>query len=155
MDTTTDMQPGAATPRQPQSPPIAVDVPVCRPGRGDRGARYKVLFLHPGPTPPNADPWRNALFHLSRCCEGDIVTTRWKVPEDDLRPRQAVRFDSLGDFEFHATRSTMINLLRVPKNLIYFLMTGLRLSRTKGPYDAIVAYGPFTPELQLAGSSLA
>jgi len=120
------------TPPTPQPPPS---------GTG----KYRVLFLHPGSIPPSSDPQRNLLFHLSRYCEGDIVTTRWDLPEDFETPRRALTFDTLGDFRYHATRSTRIpGLFRTAWHLVYFLATGLRLCRTRGPYDVIIAYGPFT-----------
>ncbi len=116
--------------------------------------KYRVLFLWPGPVPPFADPRRNAQFHLSRYCDGDLVAARWDLPEDTQKPRQLVKFDTLGAFEYHATRSTTLpGALRTIWNFVYSLGTGLRLCRTKGPYDAIIAYGPFT--LSLVGWVLA
>jgi glycosyltransferase involved in cell wall biosynthesis len=128
--------------------------PMPRPQRGVRGEasqaagagsrRHRVLFLHPGTAPPHADPRRNMLYHLSQCCEGDLVTTRWKVSGDD-GPGGPVRFETLGDFGYHATRSTeMPALIRTVWNAAYTFWTGLRLSRRNGRYDVIVAYGPYT-----------
>lgn len=121
--------------------PGAAPTPPATPG----GRKYRILFLHPGSIPPNADPQRNLLFHLSRYCEGDIVTTRWDLPEDFEKPRRALTFDTLGDFRYHATRSTRIpGLLRTAWHLVYFFVTGLRLIRSRGGYDVIIAYGPFS-----------
>ena len=118
--------------------------PAPQPPASDAG-KYRVLFLHPGSIPPSGDPRRNLLFHLSRYCEGDVVTTRWDLPEDFEKPRRPLKFDTLGDFRYHATRSTRIpGLLRTAWHLVYFLGTGLRLFRSTGGYDVIVAYGPFS-----------
>src|SRR5262249_1250587 len=62
----------------------------------------RILLIHPGPTPPNVDPRKNLLYHLSRDFEGDLLTTRWRVAEDDLKPSVAVRYDDrLGVFRYH------------------------------------------------------
>ncbi len=136
------------------APVLTVAAPPPPIDQDQATARYRVLFLWPGPVPPYADPRRNALFHLSRYCDGDMVAARWDLPEDARKPRQRVRFDTLGAFEYHATRSTTLpGALRTIWNFWYSLGTGLRLCRTKGPYDAIISYGPYT--LTLVGWLLA
>jgi glycosyltransferase involved in cell wall biosynthesis len=114
------------------------------PAAGGGSRRPRVLFLHPGTSPPHADPRRNMLYHLSQCCEGDLVTTRWKVPDDHGADGPA-RFETLGDFGYHATLSTELPaLIRTAWNAAYTFWTGLRLSRRNGRYDVIVTYGPYT-----------
>lgn len=104
--------------------------------------KFKVLFLHPGSVPPHDDERRNMHAHLSRYCTGDVVTTRWTLPEDAVGP---VQFDTLGDFSYHATRSTRLPpLIRTLWNVSYMFRKGLSLSRSRGSYDAIVSYGPYS-----------
>lgn len=106
--------------------------------------KYRILSIHPGPVPPDADKEKNALYHLSRHCEGDLLTTRWRTHHDDDPPGTPCPFDaSLGSFQYHATRSTGVpQLFRGLWNFCFFVGKGVALARVRGRYDAIVAYGP-------------
>jgi glycosyltransferase involved in cell wall biosynthesis len=107
--------------------------------------KYKVLFIGPGPVPPNKDPRKNLHFHISEFCEGDFISNHWGTPEDVGGRSLTDLYDTLGSFRYHATFSLKIpRLLRPAWELAYLLRKGLQLSRAWGGYDAIVAYGPFT-----------
>jgi glycosyltransferase involved in cell wall biosynthesis len=107
--------------------------------------KYKVLFLGPGPVPPSLEPFKNLHYHISEFCEGDYVTTHWGSPAEYRGRSLTEVYDSLGSFRYHAILTQSVpRLLRFPWLLAYLLGKALRLSRENGPYDAIVAYGPFT-----------
>jgi glycosyltransferase involved in cell wall biosynthesis len=121
--------------------PLAVESEAAGPAQ----ARYRVLFIHPGPVPPSRDPSKNAQTHLSRVAEGDLVSTRWPLPEERMRPPRPVTFDTLGAFGYHATLSVSLpGPIKTLWNFAYFATKGLWLSLTGGRYDAVIAYGPFT-----------
>src|SRR5271157_5306759 len=109
------------------------------------GRKYKVLFIGPGPVPPKKDPRKNLHFHMSEFCEGDWITKHWGSPKDFRGRSPADVYDTLGSFRYHATFSEAIpRPLRLGWEFVYLLRKGLQLSRAHGPYDAIVAYGPFS-----------
>ena len=107
--------------------------------------KYKVLFIGPGPEPPNKDPQKSRLFQISDFCEGDYITKHWGSPRDYRGQSLTDLYDSLGSFRYHATLSEGIpRPLRLGWELAYLVRKGLQLSRSRGPFDAIVAYGPFS-----------
>jgi glycosyltransferase involved in cell wall biosynthesis len=127
---------------------LAANAPPPAP-RSAEPKRARILFFHPGPTPPNRRPEKNMLYHLSRGFEGDLVTTRdpgWI--DDDGAARGAIRSGELGDFGFHSTASVRLpSVVRTLWNFCYFLGKGLSLSWSKSGYDVIVSYGPYTPSI--------
>jgi glycosyltransferase involved in cell wall biosynthesis len=109
------------------------------------GRKYKVLFIGPGPVPPSKDPQKNLHFQISEFCEGDFISTHWGTPEDVGGKSLTDLYDALGSFRYHAIFSaTKPRLLRPAREFAYLFRKGLELSRARGTYDAIVAYGPFT-----------
>jgi glycosyltransferase involved in cell wall biosynthesis len=109
------------------------------------GRKYKVLFIGPGPVPPSRDPRKNLHFHISEFCEGDFISKHWGSPKDYQGRSLTDLYDTLGSFRYHATFSDKIpRALRPAWEFTYLLRKGLQLSRDRGPFDAIVAYGPFT-----------
>ena len=107
-------------------------------------AKYRVLFIHPGPVPPNKDPRKNLYFHISTVSEGDLVATIWGRRENYGTRPLAEQFDTLGSFRYHATLSVdMPGPLKFFWDLGYYLRVGLGLSKSQGAFDAIVTYGPF------------
>ncbi len=102
------------------------------------------MLITPGPVPPSLDPARNAPFALSEFFEGDLVSTTWSTPEQAEAQREAIN-KALGGFAYHAlSAGDTTGFLRMFRSLWYFARTGLRLSRDRGAYDAVVTYGPFT-----------
>jgi glycosyltransferase involved in cell wall biosynthesis len=109
------------------------------------GRKYKVLFIGPGPVPPSKDPQKNVHFHISAFCEGDFISTHWGTSEEVGGRSLTDLYDTLGSFRYHAIFSaTKPRLLRPAREFTYLLRKGLELSRARGTYDAIVAYGPYT-----------
>jgi glycosyltransferase involved in cell wall biosynthesis len=107
--------------------------------------KYRILFIHAGPVPPNRDPQKNLQFHISGICEGDLVSTHWGRPEDYRDRSVAEVYDTLGSFHYHATFSTRVRKpLKLFWDLGYYVRMGLGLSKSKGTFDVIVTYGPFT-----------
>lgn len=107
--------------------------------------KHRALFIHPGPVPPDRDPRKNLHFHISTCCEGDLLSTVWGRRKDHQNRSLAESFNTLGSFRYHATFSTGTpGLLKIIWNLGFYLRQGLGLSRSQGAFDAIIAYGPFT-----------
>ncbi len=116
-----------------------------QPGCTVKERKYKVLFLGPGPVPPNSDPRKNLHFQISEFCEGDFLSKHWGTPRDYRGRSLTDLYDMLGSFRYHAILSQGIpRPFRWGGEFLYFLRQGLSLSRARGPYDAIVAYGPFT-----------
>jgi glycosyltransferase involved in cell wall biosynthesis len=107
--------------------------------------KIRVLILHSNPTPPRPEPEKNFEYHLSAACAGDLVSPHWGkrsgLPD---KPISEI-YNTLGSFEYHPTfESRLPGLLKVFKNLFFYIRQGLSLSRQKGRYDLIVAYGPYT-----------
>jgi glycosyltransferase involved in cell wall biosynthesis len=107
--------------------------------------KIRVLILHSNPTPPRPEREKNFEYHLSACCTGDLVSPHWGkragLPD---KPISEI-YNTLGSFEYHPTfESRLHGLLRAFKNLFFYIQKGLSLSRRKGRYDLIVAYGPYT-----------
>jgi glycosyltransferase involved in cell wall biosynthesis len=116
-----------------------------QPGRTLMDRKYKVLFIGPGVVPPSKDPRKNLHFHVSECSEGDFITTHWGSPRDYRGRSLTDLYDTLGSFRYHAILSEGIpGPLRPAREMAYLLRKGLQLSRSRGGFDAIVAYGPFS-----------
>ncbi|MFI5459060.1 MAG: glycosyltransferase family 4 protein [Isosphaerales bacterium] len=116
-----------------------------QPGRDPMGSKYKVLFIGPGPVPPSKDPQKNLHFQISDFCEGDYITEHWGSRRDYRGRSLTDLYDTLGSFRYHATLSGGIpRPLRLGWEFAYLLRKGVQLSRSRGPFDAIVAYGPFS-----------
>ena len=118
---------------------------IRQPGRDPLKRKYKVLFIGPGPVPPSKDPRKNLHFHISEFCEGDFISKHWGSPKDYRGQSLTDIYDMLGSFRYHATLSEGIpRPLRPVWEFAYLLRKGLQLSRARGRFDAIVAYGPFS-----------
>jgi glycosyltransferase involved in cell wall biosynthesis len=105
---------------------------------------YRVLYLSPGPAPPIKEPLKNQFYHLSRYLSGDILSPLWG--EKDRSSRKAIEEinAACGRFQFHPTYSSNFpDLVKVMWDLCFYVFKGLLLHYSKGPYDVIIAYGPF------------
>jgi glycosyltransferase involved in cell wall biosynthesis len=124
------------------SPSDSAVSPSCR---ARIGRKYKVLFIGPGPAPPSTDRQKNLHFHISEFCEGDLISTHWGSPREFRGQSLASLYDTLGSFRYHAVLSGAVpRLARRPWEVAYLVWKGLRLSRARGSFDAIVTYGPFS-----------
>ena len=116
-----------------------------QPGCDVMGRKYKVLFIGPGPVPPSQDPRKNLHFHISEFCEGDFITKHWGSSREYCGRSLTDIYNTLGSFRYHATLSSGVpRPLRWSWEIGYLLRKGLQLSRVRGPFDAIIAYGPFS-----------
>lgn len=105
--------------------------------------RRKLLFMYPQSLGPEPDPRRNAHFHLSTRLTGDVLYDWVRGPADRERLLPIVRH-ALGDFEFHYDPNWALRgRLGAARTFQFYLSKGEELITSKGPYDAIVAYGPF------------
>jgi glycosyltransferase involved in cell wall biosynthesis len=121
---------------------LAKDTPT---GSGTSDPRLRVLFLAPGPVPPPSVPIANQYHYLARFFRGDLVTTTWLETGKRTEESRIESEAAMGGIGYHALRVFGIPAhLRVFRTLLYLVRTGLRLSRSKGRYDAIVTYGALT-----------
>lgn len=115
--------------------------------RTESPPRLRVLYIHPGNSPPSMDPGRNASFHLSQYLDGDLVTISWDE-RPVYRQRHAQYAAALGRFGYHASLSSrMPSPLRDLWQTVYYLGACVWLSMKNGRYDAIVVYGPYKTSL--------
>jgi glycosyltransferase involved in cell wall biosynthesis len=117
---------------------------TCRPDRDLQARKYRVLFIGPGPAPPSPDAHKNLHFHISEFCEGDYISTHWGSAREFRGQSLTDVYDQLGSFRYHPT---FMKGVPGPARLSWacgsLLRRGWQLSKAKGAYDAIVAYGPF------------
>ncbi|MCI0528726.1 MAG: glycosyltransferase family 4 protein, partial [Nitrospira sp.] len=105
---------------------------------------YHVLYLSPGPAPPIKEPLRNQFYHLSRYLGGDILSPLWGKKDHSSRKAIEEINAASGRFQFHPTYSLNFpGPIKVIWDLCFFLFKGYLLHYSKGPYDVIIAYGPF------------
>ncbi len=106
-------------------------------------SKRKLLFLYPQSLGPEPDRQRNSHFHLSSSFSGDLIYDWVRGPSDRgrfLPPIQA----AIGDFTFHFDDNWALReRFGGARAYQFYLAKGRELITTKGPYDAIVAYGPF------------
>lgn len=108
-------------------------------------SKIRVLIIHSSATPPRPEPRKNMEYHLSSCCEGDLLARHWGKRKELPDKPMAEIYDSLGAFEYHPTFDAHLpSLVKLLSNLYFYIRQGLKLSRRKGKYDVIVTYGPYT-----------
>jgi glycosyltransferase involved in cell wall biosynthesis len=113
-------------------------------GPAPAGGELRVLFIHPGPVPPHADPQKNALFHLSKHLHGDLITTWWEPSHKEGREKAVAHQRNLGRFRYVYTLTTRWpGLVRMVYQTGFYIVQGLLGTLRHGRYDAIVAYAPF------------
>lgn len=106
-------------------------------------ARRRVLFLYPQSLGPEPEATRNAHFHLSSRLTGDLLYDWVRAPSDRERLLPLVQ-RSIGDFSFHYDADWEArSRFGGARAFQFYVSKGLQLVRERGPYDAIVAYGPF------------
>ena len=104
----------------------------------------RLLFLHPGPQPPDVDPEKNALAHLSAHFEGDLLAVWWEKKPEEAARRGRELAPALRRFGYHPTLSyRKAPARKIVSDFLFYVRTGLDLVRRNGRYDAIVAYGVF------------
>ena len=107
----------------------------------------RLLFIHPGPVPPSADPRKNEQFILSKHFAGDLLTTTWQTRANLAASLPHIN-TTLGAFRYRATCSTRVWWpVKTLWNLAFWVATAARQSIRHGPYDAVVTYGALTTGL--------
>lgn len=107
---------------------------------------YRILYLSPGPAPPEKVKERNVFYHLSRYFEGDVLSPIWGM-KNNPKLRQGIKEINLamGHFVYHVTFSDRLpKLVKIVWNSLFYLFKGILLHFLKGKYDVIISYGPFT-----------
>lgn len=105
----------------------------------------RLLYISPGPLPPNKDPKLDKFKPLSQILEGDILQPVWwdskhKVEETYGEGTYPER--KIGNFTYH-----FLLLEKYPSaiqffvKIIFFIYQGRKLSKKHGPYDLIMSYG--------------
>lgn len=107
-------------------------------------SRPRVLFVQAGPAPPSSDPATNMFAHLSRVCQGDVVTVSWVRDKSKAKAiEEQVRLAN-GGIGYHATYSTQWPFLpRMLWQFLFYVVVGLYRSARYGRYDVVFTYGPF------------
>jgi glycosyltransferase involved in cell wall biosynthesis len=109
---------------------------------------YRILYISPGPPPPNKNPLKNKFYHLSRYFSGDILEPMWGVKNDKSRKAISDARSASGSFYYHVTFSSRLPRIIKPFwNIFFYLSQGTYLHYFKKKIDVIVAYGPFTTGL--------
>jgi glycosyltransferase involved in cell wall biosynthesis len=107
----------------------------------------RLLYLHPGPVPPPADPRLDKFYYLSEILEGDVLTPVWWKSEEEAKSRIGDRFpvSATGRFRHHLFLSAAYSSYRKPlAKLVFFVRKGMELHREK-PFDYVMTYGTNIP----------
>lgn len=86
---------------------------------------------------------RNALHHLAGAVSGDMVAVFVQAEGESPRALENVQ-NAIGDFKFYPVNtSSQTPVIRQVIQVVKILLTAWRLKRTTGPYEAVVAHGPY------------
>jgi glycosyltransferase involved in cell wall biosynthesis len=108
----------------------------------------RMLYIYPDTVGLSPDPIRNPLNYLSKHFEGDFVSV-WIVPDAAAARERAPAIEAAsGSFRYHwIRRNRLPRLLQRMAQVWFHIRTAVRMSRRHGPYDVIVAHGPFSMAL--------
>jgi glycosyltransferase involved in cell wall biosynthesis len=89
---------------------------------------------------------KNRYHHLSAGLRGDILATTWWNDRKERKENIAKTAEACGRFGYHAIPyyRGRLEIMRPLFVAGFFVAKGAWLSMTRGSYDAVVAYGPFT-----------
>jgi glycosyltransferase involved in cell wall biosynthesis len=107
----------------------------------------RLLYIVPGPVPPQADEQRERYFYLSELVEGDLLLPVWFKSAGEARKDLGERFPvcRLGRFMVHMYLNDRLPApLRSLGRFFFFIRRGLALHR-RHKYDVMVAYGTNMP----------
>lgn len=111
------------------------------PPLGERA--HRILYIYPDTMGPSEIPQRNALYHFSGVLSGEMIPIFVPTGADGARVLARTK-DAIGDFSLHPVQTTLrIPVLKQVVEMAKIISTAMRLKRTRGPYDAIVAHGPY------------
>jgi glycosyltransferase involved in cell wall biosynthesis len=106
----------------------------------------KILYISPGPVPPENNRDKNKFYFLSEYFSGDVLSPVW-WKKSDLKTKERIRIvhEAMGRFQWHTTFSSKYSkLFRFIWDLLFYLTKGLQLHFFKErKFDIIVSYGIF------------
>ena len=105
----------------------------------------RILYLSPGPAPPNKNPQKNQFYHLSRYFSGDLLAPIWSNKNNPKIIKTIKEVNAaMGNFQYHATFSSRLpGFIKTLWDIFFYLCKGLYLHCLKKKYDVIVSYGIF------------
>ena len=108
-----------------------------------------LLYILPGPVPPNSNPAIDKFTFLSEIAEGEVLLPVWWDSANNVSPylRETFPFYRVGKFRYHLFLSERFSKpLRRLATLLFYLRRGLQLHRKK-KFDVIMTYGTNLPGL--------
>ncbi|MBX9856001.1 MAG: glycosyltransferase [Gemmatimonadaceae bacterium] len=104
----------------------------------------RVLFVQAGPAPPPSDPATNMFAHLSRVCQGDVVTVSWLRSRAEARVVEKQVREANFRIGYQATYTAHWPFAaRMLWQFLFFVTVGLYNTLRYGRYDLVFTYGPF------------
>ena len=105
---------------------------------------HRILYLSPGPAPPNKNPQKNVFYHLSRYFSGDLLAPIWgRKSLKSLKTIKEVNL-AMGNFQYHVTFSSRLpKIIKILWDVLFYVFKGIYLHYFKERYDVIITYGPF------------
>jgi len=97
----------------------------------------RILYLHPGPTPPSVESARNAVAHWRPWVSGVLLMPSW-LKQDDVTGLERIRREGMNGFEFESLPTTDT---RFAQKITRFVETGQRLAAEGPPFDLVMSYG--------------
>jgi glycosyltransferase involved in cell wall biosynthesis len=108
-----------------------------------QGASRRILYVYPDTMGPSETAARNALHHFSGSLFGEMIPIFVPTGADATRIL-ANTARAIGDFSLHPVYSSLrIPVLKQMIEMTKIIAAAMRLMRERGPYDAIVAHGPY------------
>lgn len=104
----------------------------------------RLLYILPGPAPPETNPERNQFFYLSKYFSGDILTpVLGKADPSDAKRKRGSNL-MLGKFKYHFTYSFGFpSFVKLLSDLAFYVFKGAKIFFLNQKYDVIITYGPF------------
>jgi len=106
---------------------------------------HRILYLSPGPAPPNKNPQKNMFYHLSRYFSGDLLAPIWSNKNNPKIIKTIKEVNAaMGNFQYHVTFSSRLpKIIKILWDVLFYVFKGLYFHYFKERYDVIITYGPF------------
>lgn len=105
----------------------------------------RLLYILPGPMPPDRDPKLSKLFGLSDKLQGDIFSPVWwtsKAEAEDAVGKGNFPNFKVGSFKYHFfLLSDYPKFLQTVSKITFYIYLGIRQRIEVGRYDYIMSYG--------------
>jgi glycosyltransferase involved in cell wall biosynthesis len=103
----------------------------------------RLLYIHPGLGPPPPSAEEDRFYFLSRVCHGDVLLPVWWRSAEEVRADVGAYPElQRGQFTYHMLPvGQWQGPARTAAMMLFFLRKGYWLSRRRGPYDVVMAYG--------------